>query len=118
MNLRVSAGLGRLDLIDGFFSAGGDLLPRAGAARGYVAPHAGFPESTPGNSKEEILADALVYAAVSGRLEAVDLLPDRGADPTAVPIRTRRRTRRPPSSRRSARVGETWPIASSSAART
>jgi hypothetical protein len=85
MNLRVSAGLGRLDLIDGFFSAGGDLLPRAGAARGYVAPHAGFPEATPGNSKEEILADALVYAAVSGRLEAVDLLLDRGADPNATP---------------------------------
>lgn len=84
-NLRTAAGLGRLDLLEAFFAADGSLRPEAGHRRGYAAPHSGFPDFTPGDSADEILADALVYAAGNGRLEAVDWLLDRGADPDAHP---------------------------------
>jgi hypothetical protein len=84
-NLRTAAGLGRLDLLEAFFDASGALRAEAGAGRGYAAPHAGFPDFTPGDAPAEILADALVYAACNGRLEAADALLDRGADPNLAP---------------------------------
>jgi ankyrin repeat protein len=85
LNLRTAAGLGRIDLLEAFFDADGSLRREAGSHRGYAAPHSGFPDFTPGESAAEILADALVYAACNGRLEAVDWLLDRGADPDAHP---------------------------------
>jgi ankyrin repeat protein len=85
LNLRTAAGLGRVDLLQAFFDADGSLLPEAGRDRDYAAPHSGFPDFTPGDSADEVLADALVYAAGNGRLEVVDWLLDRGADPDAHP---------------------------------
>jgi ankyrin repeat protein len=85
LNLRTAAGLGRIDLLETFFDVDGELRSEAGRGRGYAAPHSGFPGFTPGDSADEVLADALVYAAGNGRLEAVDWLLDRGADPDAHP---------------------------------
>jgi ankyrin repeat protein len=85
LNLRSAAGLGRIDLLEAFFDGDGALRPEAGRHRGYAAPHAGFPDFTPGESAQEVLADALVYAGCNGRLEAVEWLLDRGANPDAHP---------------------------------
>jgi ankyrin repeat protein len=78
-NLRAAAGLGRLDLIDELVAADGTLSPAAGAARGYYRPHSGFPEWTPRDDPQEILDEALTWAARSDRAEAVELLVARGA---------------------------------------
>ena len=88
LNLRSAAGLGRIELIESLVDGDGSLRPEAGALRGYAAPHAGFPAPTPTDATEEVLADALVYAAANGRLAAVDALLDRGADPNAAPYQS------------------------------
>ena len=81
-NLRVAAGLGRLDLIR-------DLLgtPQAGAHRAFCRPHGGFPAWTPSDDPQEVLDEALVWAAKSGRVEAIALLVESGARLDADPYR-------------------------------
>ena len=83
-NLRVAAGLGRLDLMRALFE-GGRLRPEAGLHREFHRPHSGFPPWRPTDTEAEILADALTYAARSGRIEAMALLLERGADIDAEP---------------------------------
>jgi ankyrin repeat protein len=78
-NLRAAAGLGRLDLIDELVAPDGTVSPAAGAARGYYRPHSGFPEWTPRDDTQEVLDEALAWAARSDRAEAVELLVARGA---------------------------------------
>ena len=46
-NLRVAAGLGRLDLLDELIDARGNLAPEAGAHRAFYRPHSGFPAWQP-----------------------------------------------------------------------
>jgi ankyrin repeat protein len=81
-NLRVAAGLGRLDLIR-------ELLgrPEAGAHRDFYRPHGGFPAWTPSDEPQEVLDEALVWAAKSGRVEAITLLVESGARVEADPYR-------------------------------
>lgn len=81
-NLRVAAGLGRIDLI-------GELLgtPRAGAHRAFYRPHGGFPAWTPSDDPQEVLDEALVWAAKSGRVEAIPPLVEAGARVDADPYR-------------------------------
>jgi ankyrin repeat protein len=83
-NLRVAAGLGRLDLMRALF-AGGRPRPEAGLHREFHRPHSGFPPWRPTDTESEILAEALTYAARSGRIEAMALLLERGADIDAEP---------------------------------
>jgi ankyrin repeat protein len=81
-NLRVAAGLGRVDLID-------DLVrtPAAGAHRDFYRPHGGFPAWEPSNDPQEILDEALVWAAKADRVEAMARLVEHGANVEADPYR-------------------------------
>jgi ankyrin repeat protein len=81
-NLRVAAGLGLVDLIDE--TAG---TPAAGAHRGFYRPHGGFPAWQPSDDPQEILDEALVWAAKSDRVEAIERLVELGADLDADPYR-------------------------------
>jgi ankyrin repeat protein len=78
-NLRAAAGLGRLDLIDELVAADGTVSRAAGAARGFYRPHGGFPAWTPADDPQEVLDEALAWAARADRVEALDVLVARGA---------------------------------------
>jgi ankyrin repeat protein len=81
-NLRVAAGLGLLDLIRELVGT-----PAAGAHREFYRPHGGFPAWRPSDDPQEVLDEALVWAAKSGRAEALPLLVELGADVRADPYR-------------------------------
>ncbi len=81
-NLRVAAGLGRVDLIDELAGT-----PAAGAHREFYRPHGGFPEWQPSDDSQEILDEALVWAAKADRVEAIDRLVELGARVEADPYR-------------------------------
>jgi ankyrin repeat protein len=81
-NLRVAAGLGDPDLIDELA-----CTPQAGAHRAFYRPHGGFPAWQPSDDPQEILDEALVWAAKSNRVEAIGLLVERGARVDADPYR-------------------------------
>jgi ankyrin repeat protein len=81
-NLRVAAGLGLVELIDELVAT-----PAAGAHRGFYRPHGGFPAWQPSNDPQEILDEALVWAAKSDRVEAIEPLVALGADLDADPYR-------------------------------
>jgi ankyrin repeat protein len=78
-NLRVAAGLGRLDLIDELVGADGTLRPGAGTRRGFYRPHGGFPAWRPHDDPQEVLDEALAWAARNDRTEALDALAAHGA---------------------------------------
>lgn len=80
LNLRVAAGLGRADLIEIMVGEQGGIEPQAGAGRGYYRPHEGFPEWKPADDVQEILDEALCYAARNGRLGVMPRLVELGAD--------------------------------------
>lgn len=86
-NLRVAAGLGRLDLVRACFEADGALKPHAGEHRQFHRPHSGFPPWTPANARQEILDEALVWAARNDQAGVMTLLVERGADVNADPYR-------------------------------
>jgi ankyrin repeat protein len=79
-NLRAVAGLGRLDLLPDFFNPDGSLKPETGQKREFHRPHSGFPPWIPGNDRQEILDEALGYAARSGRIHALAYLLGQGAN--------------------------------------
>jgi ankyrin repeat protein len=81
-NLRVAAGLGDLELIRRLFGK-----PAAGAHRGFYRPHGGFPAWQPSDDPQEVLDEALVWAAKSDRVEGIRLLVERGARVDADPYR-------------------------------
>ncbi|MGH2886610.1 MAG: ankyrin repeat domain-containing protein [Solirubrobacteraceae bacterium] len=80
VNLRVAAGLGDLGLIRRLAGT-----PAAGAHRGFYRPHGGFPAWQPSDDPQEILDEALVWAAKSDRVEAIRLLVELGARVDADP---------------------------------
>lgn len=81
-NLRVAAGLGDVDLIRELAGT-----PAAGAHRGFYRPHGGFPVWQPKADPQEVLDEALVWAAKSGRSEAIHVLVELGARVDADPYR-------------------------------
>jgi len=81
-NLRVAAGLGDLELIRRLPGT-----PEAGAHRGFYRPHGGFPVWEPSDDPQEVLDEALVWAAKSGRVEAIGLLLELGARHDTDPYR-------------------------------
>jgi ankyrin repeat protein len=78
-NLRIAAGLGRLDLIQGLVREDGSLRAEAGTARGFYRPHTGFPIWQPSDDPQEILDEALVWAAKSDRVAVLGPLVELGA---------------------------------------
>ncbi|HET6171200.1 MAG TPA: ankyrin repeat domain-containing protein [Gaiellales bacterium] len=87
LNLRIAAGLGRLDLIDGFVQEDGSLSEAAGAARSFYRPHSGFPIWQPSDDSQEILDEALVWAAKSDRANVLGRLLELGANVDGDPYR-------------------------------
>ena len=81
-NLRVAAGVGLVSLIDELAGTSA-----AGAHRGFYRPHGGFPAWQPSDDPQEILDEALVWAAKSDRIEAIERLVELGADLNADPYR-------------------------------
>jgi ankyrin repeat protein len=81
-NLRVAAGLGQLEMIRELVGT-----PAAGARRGFYRPHGGFPSWEPSDEPQEVLDEALVWAAKSDRVEAIQLLVAHGARVDADPYR-------------------------------
>jgi ankyrin repeat protein len=81
-NLRVAAGLGDLELIRDVVGT-----PQAGAYRGFYRPHGGFPAWQPADDPQEVLDEALVWAAKSDRPQALRLLVELGARVDADPYR-------------------------------
>jgi ankyrin repeat protein len=86
-NLRIAAGLGRRDLIDECFDRSGALKPAAFEGRGFYRPHSGFPVWQPSRDSQEVLNEALVWAAKADRVEVLGALVERGADIDADPYR-------------------------------
>jgi ankyrin repeat protein len=82
LNLRVAAGLGDPELIRELAGT-----PRAGAHRGFYRPHGGFPAWQPTDEPQEVLDEALVWAAKSDRVDAIRLLAELGARVDADPYR-------------------------------
>lgn len=78
-NLRVAAGLGRPELIDQLVRDDGRLAAEAGAGRGFYRPHSGFPAWRASDDPQEVLDEALSWAARNDRVEALDVLVARGA---------------------------------------
>ncbi|MGH2745292.1 MAG: ankyrin repeat domain-containing protein [Thermoleophilaceae bacterium] len=78
-NLRAAAGLGLTGLIEELVSPDGALAPPARAWRAYYRPHSGFPAWRPSDDPQEILDEALSWAARNDRLDALELLVSRGA---------------------------------------
>ena len=78
-NLRAAAGLGLTGLIEELVSPDGALAPPAGAWRAYYRPHSGFPAWRPSDDPQEILDEALSWAARNDRLDALERLVSRGA---------------------------------------
>jgi ankyrin repeat protein len=86
-NLRIAAGLGRLDLVRELVHDDGSLSEAAGAARGFYRPHTGFPIWQPSDEPQEILDEALVWAAKSDRVDVLGSLVELGADVNGDPYR-------------------------------
>lgn len=86
-NLRIAAGLGRVDLAKRCFTASGTLTREAMASRGFYRPHSGFPRWRPSDDPQEVLDEALVWAAKADRVEVMPLLVSRGARVGADPYR-------------------------------
>ena len=86
-NLRIAAGLGRLDLVLACFAGDGALTNAAMADRGFYRPHSGFPPWRPSSARQEILDEALVWAAKSDRVSVMDTLVMHGAAIDGEPYR-------------------------------
>ncbi|HUE27412.1 MAG TPA: ankyrin repeat domain-containing protein [Solirubrobacteraceae bacterium] len=81
-NLRVAAGLGDVELIRTLVGTA-----QAGAHRGFYRPHGGFPFWQPADDPQEVLDEALVWAAKSDRVEAIRALVEFGARVDTDPYR-------------------------------
>lgn len=81
-NLRVAAGLGHVAMIDELVGTSA-----AGMHRAFYRPHGGFPAWQPSGDPQEILDEALVWAAKSGRVDAIGRLVELGAGLDADPYR-------------------------------
>jgi ankyrin repeat protein len=78
-NLRVAAGLGHRELLDQLAGSDGRLVPAASEHRGFYRPHSGFPIWRASADPQEVLDEALSWAARNDRAEALDVLVARGA---------------------------------------
>lgn len=79
-NLRTAAGLGDPELLGALLRSGRPTAS-AGEHRGFYRPHGGFPAWQPANDAQEVLDEALSWAARSDRLDALTRLVESGANP-------------------------------------
>ncbi len=86
-NLRIAASVGRRDLVSACFAADGALTNAATSDRAFYRPHSGFPPWTPTEDRQEVLDEALVWAAKSGRIDVLALLLEHGAHIDGAPYR-------------------------------
>jgi ankyrin repeat protein len=86
-NLRIAAGIGGSDLVQACFAADGSLTATASTDRGFYRPHSGFPPWHPSKDRQEVLNEALVWAAKSDRVGVMDMLLTHGADVDGEPYR-------------------------------
>jgi len=86
-NLRAAAGTGDRELLKSLFNVQGEPTTEAGAHRDFYRPHSGFPVWQPTDSRQEIMDEALTYAARNRRIEAMAFLVERGANVNADPYR-------------------------------
>jgi ankyrin repeat protein len=99
-NLRIAAGLGRLDVIENFFNSDGSLKPEAGTINwpwGDLQVIAKSNFDTAGkqslasrfsswtNDRQGIINNAFVYACMHGHMDAATLLMDKGAEINTIP---------------------------------
>ena len=96
-NLRIAAGLGRVDLIEGFFNSDGTLKPEAGEIDWPFGDCLTSNLAKPikeelqakiegwSNHSQEIIDNAFIYACMHNQLEAAKLLLQKGADINAIP---------------------------------
>jgi ankyrin repeat protein len=96
-NLRIAAGLGRLDVIEGFFNAESGLKPEAGEIHWPFEDQLTSNLPKPVKDKlqstidgwshhsRDIVNNAFVYACLQGRVEAARLLLQKGAEINAIP---------------------------------
>jgi len=99
-NLRIAAGLGRLDAIENFFNSDGSLKPEAGTinwpwgdlqviaksnfdAAGRQSLGSRFSSWT--NDRQGIINNAFVYACMHGHIDAAKVLMDKGAEINTIP---------------------------------
>jgi len=99
-NLRIAAGLGRLDVIENFFNRDGSLKPEAGPinwpwgdlqviaksnfdAAGKQSLASRFSSWT--KDRQGIINNAFVYACMHGHIAAATLLMDKGAEINTIP---------------------------------
>lgn len=99
-NLRIAAGLGRVDLIENYFNADGTLKPEAGKINWPWGDIDVIMRSNHGRAGKNSLSDrvnswsqdrqgiinnAFVYACMHGHIDAAQLLLDKGAQINVVP---------------------------------
>jgi hypothetical protein len=87
LDLRFAAGLGRLDLVKGWFGPDGSLKPGAGS----LADPYGLERKQKGESpfrcqrtRPNILSQALYFACIHNKLDVADFLLSKGADVNAM----------------------------------
>lgn len=80
MTLEFAAGLGRIDLMQKFFHADGQLIPNASSHTEPINK-----AIQPQASKNELLEQALIYAVINDKVECAAYLLDQGADLCAMP---------------------------------
>jgi len=96
-NLRLAAGLGRTDLVEGFFESDGSLKPEAGK---IAWPFGGLEESNHpdkiktelqakiaswSNDRQSVINNAFIYACMHNQIEAARLLLQQGVEINAIP---------------------------------
>ncbi len=81
VDLEFAAGLGLLERLPTFFDADGNLSPNAGV---HHSP-ARTPIPPADDAENELIEQAMVYAAINGQTEVIAQLLERGADVTAQP---------------------------------
>src|SRR5215469_2864288 len=78
-NLRIAAGLGRIDVIETFFAGDGSLKAEAGFMSWP------FRRKEVKGGPQDLIDNALLYACISNRIDAVEYLLKRGARINAIP---------------------------------
>jgi hypothetical protein len=96
-NLRIAAGLGRIDLIESFFNGDGSLKPEAGKIHwpfgeleksnlnGQIKEELQSKMAQWSDDRQNIINNAFVYACMNNHIEAVKVLLEKGAEIDAIP---------------------------------
>jgi ankyrin repeat protein len=96
-NLRMAAGLGRMDLIESFFRSDGSLKPEAGKIdwpfgelaksnlNRKIKEELQAKVAAWSNDSQEIINNAFIYACIHNQIDAARLLLEKGAQVNAIP---------------------------------